>query len=43
MADYIPASDSLFDEWARNFSETCATYAGELGLSPDDITTIDNA
>jgi len=43
MADYIPASDSLFDEWARKFSETSGTYAAELGLSPGDVTTIEDA
>jgi len=43
MADYIPASDSSFDEWARNFSETCITYAAELGLSPGDMMSISNA
>jgi len=43
MADYIPASDSLFDEWARNFSETCITYAAELGLSPGDVSSIEHA
>jgi len=43
MADYIPASDSLFDEWARNFSETCGTHVAELGLSPQDMMSISSA
>jgi len=43
MPDYIPASDSLFDEWARNFSEICITYAAELGLSPGDVSSIESA
>jgi len=43
MADYIPASDSMFDEWARTFWEYCLSSAASLGLSPDDVSAMQDA
>ncbi len=43
MSDYIPGSDTEFQQWVFNF----ATYAGEhledLGIEQDDITPISTA
>ena len=43
MADYIPASDSMFDEWVRNFTEQCDAAAASLGLQPADVAAMEDA
>lgn len=43
MADYIPASDSMFDEWGRTFYEYCLASAASLGLLADDVRAIQDA
>ena len=37
MADYIPRSDSEFNDWQSNFIDYVTNNAGNMGLTPEDL------
>lgn len=42
MEDYIPREDSQYSEWFNTFTSNIVTYAATLGLSPAEITELQN-
>ena len=43
MTDYIPSRESELSTWANNFAEKVGTYAKDLGFSPADVESLQNA